>query len=179
MRGFIPVLAVVAFAGCADPAPTNDSLSAQGGLTGRSTTESAMGSVGLVREEAPPTVFNTQLLAENEPNGASTSESKGHAQVKVLADGTIEFTLTLNNKSDETFIQAHIHNAPAGVNGPIHWDFFLLPDPDLVGPHPSLRGIASPRAVAVLADLLANPDQYYVNVHSSNFQGGAVRGQLP
>ena len=175
MRRFIPVIAVAAFAGCADPAPTNDSLSAQGALTGQSTTSS----VALVREEAPPTVFNTELRAENEPNGASTSESKGTAQVKVLANGTIEFILILNNKSDETFIQAHIHHAPAGVNGPIHWDFFLLADPDLTGAHPSLRGVASPRAAAVLADLLANPDQYYVNVHSTNFQGGAVRGQLP
>ena len=71
-----------------------------------------------------------------------------------------KFTLTLNNKGGETFTQAHIHKASAGVNGPIHWDFFLLPDPDLTGPHPSLRGVASPRAVADLADLLANPDQY-------------------
>ena len=41
-----------------------------------------------------------------------------------------------------------------------------------------LRGIAVPRAEADIADLLANPDQYYVNVHSNLFGGGAVRGQL-
>ena len=175
MRRFIPVFAVVAFAGCADMAPTTESLSRQAELKDAA----VAGGVALATEEAPPIVYNTQLLAENEPDGASTSESKGHAQVKILPNGTIEFTLILNNKSDETFIQAHIHNAPAGVNGPIHWDFFLIADPDLVGPHPELRGIASPRAAAVLADLIAHPDQYYVNVHSSNFQGGAVRGQLP
>lgn len=166
MRGFIPVLAVLAFAACADPAPTN-------------VTQSEENSVAFSRRNKPDAVFHTQLRAENEPNGASTSESKGHAKVRILEDGTIEFVLRLNNKSDETFIQAHIHKAPAGVNGPIHWDFFLLADPSLTGPHPSLRGVASPRAAAVLADLLANPDQYYVNVHSSNFPGGAVRGQLP
>ena len=174
MRCVLPLLTIMAFAGCSDPAPTTDSLNSQAPDGDGITT-----GVALVRDEAPPTVFNTQLRAENEPNGTSTSESKGHAQVKVLADGTIEFTLTLNNKGDETFTQAHIHKAPAGVNGPIHWDFFLLPDPDLTGPHPSLRGIASPRAAAVLEDLLANPEQYYVNVHSVAFPGGALRGQLP
>ncbi len=175
MRRLIPVLTVIAFAGCADMAPTTESTNRQTSLKD----QSIAGNVALVAEEAPPIVYNTQLRAENEPNGASTTESLGHAQVKILANGTIEFTLILNNKSDETFIQSHIHHAPAGVNGPIFWDFFLLADPDLTGPHPELRGIASPRAAAVLADLIAHPDQYYVNVHSSNFPGGAVRGQLP
>ena len=171
----IPFCAVIALAACADAAPTTESASRNIELKDQATA----GGVAFASEEAPPIVYNTTLRAENEPGGTSTSESMGFAQVKILPTGTIEFYLTLNNKSDETFIQAHIHKAPAGTNGPIHWDFFLLADPDLVGPHPELRGVASPRAAAVLADLIANPDQYYVNVHSAAFQGGAVRGQLP
>ena len=170
----LPSLAVIALAACVDTAPTTESNGTNVELKGQATT----GNVAFASENAP-IVYNTTLRAENEPNGASTTESKGFAQVTIMPDGTIEFMLTLNNKSDETFIQAHIHKAPAGTNGPIHWDFFLLADPDLVGPHPELRGFASPRAVAVLADLIAHPDQYYVNVHSSAFPGGAVRGQLP
>jgi hypothetical protein len=170
----IPSLAVIALAACVDDAPTSE---ANGNAELKD--QATAGGVAFAREDAPPIVYNTTLRSENEPNGASTSESKGFAQVKILPSGTIEFRLTLNNKSDETFIQAHIHKAPAGTNGPIHWDFFLLADPDLVGPHPELSGVASPRAAAVLADLIANPDQYYVNVHSTAFPGGAVRGQLP
>ncbi|HEV8510181.1 MAG TPA: CHRD domain-containing protein [Gemmatimonadales bacterium] len=125
-------------------------------------------------------VFNVQLRSENEPNGASTSESKGPAQVKVFDDGTIEFTFTINNKSGETYTRAHIHKAPAGVNGPILWDFLEAGNPVAsISDQPSqLRGVARPRAAAVLADLLAHPDQYYVNVHSTVFPGGAMRGQL-
>jgi len=125
-------------------------------------------------------VFNVQLRAENEPNGASTSESKGHAQVMVLADGTIEFTFTINNKSGETYTRAHIHKAPVGANGPIHWDFLEagVPVPSVSDQPSQLRGVARARAAAVLSDLLANPDQYYVNVHSTVFPGGAMRGQL-
>jgi hypothetical protein len=137
-------------------------------------------SLAIGRDGAPPTVFNVELRAENEPNGASTSESKGHAQVSVLDDGTIEFLLTINNKSGETYNRAHIHKAPAGVNGPIHWDLLEAGDPVAsISDQPSqLRGTARPRTDADLADLLANPDQYYVNVHSVAFPGGSVRGQL-
>jgi hypothetical protein len=107
-------------------------------------------------------------------------KSKGPAQVKVFDDGTIEFTFTINNKSGETYTRAHIHKAPAGVNGPILWDFLEAGNPVAsISDQPSqLRGVARPRAAAVLADLLAHPDQYYVNVHSTVFPGGAMRGQL-
>lgn len=166
----VHVCAVLALAACADQTPTNIASNS-----------SRAPSFSSATEDAPPIVFNVVLRAENEPNGASTSESKGHAQVKVLPDNTIEFTFTINNKSGETYVAAHIHKAPAGVNGPIHWDFLQagIPVASVSGQPSQLRGVARPRAAAVLADLLANPAGYYVNVHSTRFPGGAVRGQLP
>jgi hypothetical protein len=165
----VHVCAVLAAAACVDQTPTN--------LTSSS---SPTPSFSAASEAAPPIVFNVELLSENEPNGASTSESKGHAQVKIFDDGTIEFTFTVNNKSGETYTRAHIHKAAAGVNGPILWDFLEAGNPVAsISDQPSqLRGVARPRAAAVLADLLAHPDQYYVNVHSTVFPGGAMRGQL-
>lgn len=166
----VHVCAILAVAACAD---VNTPPTA-------AVTNNQTPSFSLASDAAPPTVFNVQLRAENEPNGASTSESKGHAQVVVLQDGTMEFTFTVNNKSGETYTRAHIHKAPAGVNGPIHWDFLEAGNPVAsISDQPSqLRGVARPRAAAVLADLLAHPDQYYVNVHSTVFPGGAMRGQL-
>jgi hypothetical protein len=167
MRRFGSVVAVLGLIACADRTPTSV---AGGGET-----------VALLpASDRAPVVFNTQLRAENEPNAASTSESKGHAQVRIQPDGTIEFTIRLNNKDDETFTRAHIHKAPAGVNGPIHWDFHEPPsDSPFAGSHPSIQGVARPRAGANVRDLRANPEMYYVNVHSQVFPGGAVRGQLP
>lgn len=166
----VSVCAILAVAACVDQAPTNIA----------SNTDSIRTPSFSVTQEANPIVFNVTLLSENEPNGASTSESKGHAQVKVYEDGTMEFVFTVNNKSGETFTRSHIHKGAAGVNGPIHWDFLEPADPATsISDQPAqLRGIARPRAAAVLADLLANPSGYYVNVHSSAFPGGAVRGQL-
>jgi len=166
----VSVCAVLALAACVDQAGAPTSIASN-------TTRNPSFSV---TQEANPIVFNVQLRPENEPNGASTSESKGHAQVKVYDDGTIEFVFTVNNKSGETYTRSHIHKGVAGVNGPIHWDFLEPADPATsISDQPAqLRGIARPRAAAVLADLLANPSGYYVNVHSTVFPGGAMRGQL-
>ena len=168
MRSVSVCFAILAVAACSDVSTPAKNVAPSDGAS-------------LNRGGGLETVFNVQLRADQEPNGASTSESLGHAQVKILADGTMEFTFTINNKSDETFTRAHIHKAPAGVNGPIHWDFLEAgnPVPSVAGQPSQLRGVARARAAAVLADLLAHPDQYYVNVHSTAFPGGAVRGQLP
>jgi len=171
---FLPAIFVLV--GCADSAPTStDEHATHARVAGPLSSTPTLAGVSV-----PTHVFNTELRAEQEPNNASTSESKGHAQVKVLENGTLEFVLTINNKSDETFNRAHIHKAPAGVNGPIHWDFLEagVPVASIGGQPATLRGVAVARAAAVLSDLLANPDQYYVNVHSPTFPGGAVRGQL-
>ena len=165
----LAVCSALAVAACADLTPSSPA-----------TADAVEFSSFALASEGEPVVFNVTMRAENEPNGASTSESKGAAQVKVFADGTIEFLFTINNKSADTFTRAHIHTAAAGSNGPIHWDFLEAGNPVAsISDQPSqLRGVARPRAAAVVADLLANPSGYYVNVHSSAFPGGAVRGQV-
>ena len=165
----LAVYSALAVAACADLTPSSPE-----------TTDAVQLTSFALASEGEPVVFNVTMRAENEPNGASTSESKGAAQVKVFADGTIEFLFTINNKSGDTYTRAHIHKAAAGANGPIHWDFLEAGNPVAsISDQPSqLRGVARARTAAVVADLLANPSGYYVNVHSSAFPGGAVRGQV-
>lgn len=60
---------------------------------------------------------------------------------------------------------AHIHSGAAGVNGPVVVNFSgQLTGTDL--------------ADLDLANVLANPTNYYVNLHNSVYPGGALRGQL-
>lgn len=66
---------------------------------------------------------------------------------------------------------AHIHAAPAGVNGGV-----VVPlSPPTTGASSGCRENVDPALIQAIIDL---PENYYVNVHNAVFPGGAVRGQL-
>src|SRR6266536_296476 len=79
-------------------------------------------------------VLHAKLAATNETTG-STSIAKGHRLIKVRRDGTIGFKTQINNKGEETFVAGHIHQAPAGVAGPIVVPLFGPPDPPTSARH--------------------------------------------
>src|SRR5712691_2425949 len=66
---------------------------------------------------------------------------------------------------------AHIHQGATGVAGPV---IVTLAPPGSAGT--SSGCVATPRST-VLA-ILSNPAGYYVNVHTTDFPNGALRGQL-
>ena len=173
MKGCLIIAACTVAVACADsPLPSD---------AGRSPALSASDAV-------PATVFNTQLRSDLEVP-TSTSESKGHAQVKVFADGTIESQVIINNKGDESVRFGHIHHLnPGQPTGPVIW-WLSSPvgtDLDLTDRHIDIRQLAIFGANAhfashdeALAELLADPSSFYVNFHSDAFPGGFARGFLP
>jgi hypothetical protein len=85
-----------------------------------------------------------------------------------VGQATVCWELTVANIQPAA--AAHIHRAPAGVNGPV-----------VVGLTPPTTGSSSgctSAAPALIQDIIDNPEQYYVNVHNAEFPNGAVRGQL-
>jgi hypothetical protein len=119
-------------------------------------------------------VHNTRLAAANETTG-SISTAKGHAQIKVRNDGTIEWKVFVLNRGGETFIAGHVHIGPAGVAGPV-----VLPLH--TGAATTARQIRdrgeSSTSGTLGAAICANPANYYVNYHTTACPGGAIRGQL-
>jgi hypothetical protein len=175
MRHWYGLAVVVAVAACADQTPT-------GLVQARTAPSLSVGSDG-----APPIVFNTQMRSELE-FPLSTSDSKGHAQIKVLADGTIQSVVIINNKGDENVFFGHIHHlTPGQPTGPVIW---WLTNPvgtrlNLTDRHLEFRqeGIFSSNAhfashEEALDELLSDPGSFYVNFHSTLFPGGFARGFL-
>ena len=85
--------------------------------------------------------------------------------------------------------RGHIHEGAAGVNGGIVVPFFELrippADPGAPATDPRNDALESGRLQdcvagdpAVLARIVANPANFYVNVHNARFPGGALRCQL-
>ena len=139
-------------------------------------------------ELAPPLVFNTQMRSELEVP-TCVSESKGHAQIQILQDGTIQAAAKINNLGGETIRFGHIHHLNAGQGtGPIIW---WLTSPVGVNLQITDRQfdvrqdgifVANPHfatAELALAALLNDPESFYVNFHSDLCPGGFARGFLP
>jgi len=96
------------------------------------------------------------------------------------ADGTGGFTVTVDPETNDFCYSlwadkigkptmAHVHSGAAGASGP---PILTL----------EVTGKDNDECLAVdkekLDPIVANPAGYYVNVHTADFPGGAVRGQL-
>ena len=69
-------------------------------------------------------------------------------------------------------VASHIHQGAAGVAGPVVVPF------DKSDASGKISGCTENVDPALIDQILANPANYYVNVHTTDFPGGAVRGQL-
>jgi hypothetical protein len=122
------------------------------------------------------------LNGGNECNGASPPLCRhgdlggfGSAKVIFPAATVVCFGITVSGLST-TPILAHIHSGASGINGPI-----VVP---LIPPfrgNPGTSSACVSAAAATIAAIRADPakfSKFYVNVHTTAFPAGAIRGQL-
>jgi hypothetical protein len=118
--------------------------------------------------------LSTDLTGAEEAPGPGDPDATGTAQL-TLNQGTETVCYDLSWANiDGTVVAAHIHEAPAGVAGPVVVPLFV--GQSFAGTGSDSACVSSDRAL--IKDIRKNPTEYYVNVHSSVFPAGAIRGQL-
>ena len=126
---------------------------------------------------ASQTSLKTKLSGSEEvctdPTRCGDPDGFGHVKLDFDAEaGTICFKLTAKNVDPLT--AGHIHEAPEGVAGPVVVPLFESTE-GLTG---RIKDCVEGVDPALIEDILANPEDYYVNVHNPSFPEGAIRGQL-
>jgi len=146
----------------------------------------------LCAQTADIAYFRAVMLPSNEVP-ATTAQATGIADIVVhmvrdssgqVTNGTVDFLVRANFAADTMATGLHIHSGAAGVAGPVVIGTSLSAgapqalkaDGDTVRLPVQITGESS--ALSALRDLLVNPRQYYVNIHTPDFPGGAIRGQL-
>src|SRR4051795_13703223 len=120
--------------------------------------------------------FATTLSGAEEVDAAGVPnqgdpDGSGFAELTINRGlGEVCFDITVQDITLPAIL-AHIHNAAAGVNGAI---VVPLTAPDATG-HSSGCVNADRELVK---DITKHPENYYVNVHTTDFPSGALRGQL-
>jgi 3',5'-cyclic AMP phosphodiesterase CpdA len=103
----------------------------------------------------------------------TNSQATGAALVHI--NGTrLTFTVAIANPARETFTRGHIHTGAAGVNGPILVTLFEGSSDRRVFTQFESIQITAEQAAAICGNLAG----HYVNYHTTDNPGGAIRGQL-
>jgi hypothetical protein len=132
--------------------------------------------------------FRAHLSGREEVPPVDT-RAQGQAIFQLSEDGTeLHYMLIVANIQNVTM--AHIHLAPAGVNGPVvAWLYPAGPPPQLIPGRVNgvlargtitdadVVGLLAGTGVEGLLDAI-EAGNTYVNVHTSQFPPGEIRGQI-
>ena len=127
------------------------------------------------------------LVGGNEVNAAGTANQgdlngfgTATANITIVANaaggpptGTLCYGITVSGI--DTPVAAHIHQNRAGLNAPPLINFTQLPASGAAG---ASSGCVTGLSLTLVNQLRATPANFYVNVHTLLFPGGALRGQL-
>lgn len=133
--------------------------------------------------------FPLTMLPSNEvpPVTGLNASAAGSLWVAALRDrsgavtaATVIFDINTRFPGETRFTGLHIHDGKAGANGPVSINSGLrqTDSPTGFGNLWLPVNISAGQALASLNAMLINPENHYVNLHTSTHAGGAVRMQL-
>jgi hypothetical protein len=114
------------------------------------------------------------LCAHLEGAGDSSTDAldpvhQGDAVIR-LEKNAIRFSISAPGLA--TVTATHIHHGASGTYGPMFWEI----NSGYKGE--AIRGTAAGVPPGVIALIARDPSEYYVKLHTPEFPGGAIRGQL-
>ncbi len=136
--------------------------------------------------------FNQMTQAEENPPTGVPGTANSMTYVRIdrdstgnVASGAVSFNINYDMGSQQTFTGFHIHNGKIGVNGAVVINTGLSGTNPVVSPANGLGSInreveihAGDSSFDFLRGLVENPENYYVNIHTTQFGGGIIRSQL-
>ncbi len=152
---------------------------------------------GIIRGQLDLTEFNplvVQMSSANEIPAITNPQATGTASVTIfrsfdvfgmVTNGLAIFEVNYDLGGPATITGLHIHRGGADVNGPVLVNSGLSATTTVETPA-SGRGSftffidipVSAASLEFLSDFMENPGGFYLNLHTSQFPGGLIRGQL-
>jgi hypothetical protein len=118
--------------------------------------------------------LSTTLTGANEAPGPGDPNATGEADLR-LNQGQRRVCFDVSWADVDGVVSAgHIHIAPVGVPGPIVVPLFTG---SFTGSD-AISGCVEDVDRGLIKAIRKHPSAYYVNVHSTDFPDGAIRGQL-
>jgi hypothetical protein len=124
-------------------------------------------------------------LAEIDEQGeedAGDPDAKGSANLLQIDERTVCYGFMIQGAETPTAV--HVHKGLAGQNGPIVLPFDNVPKDETGAPagdpgaSSGCKEVKTQEEAEALRRIRRNPGNYYVNIHTTSFPDGAVRGQL-
>jgi hypothetical protein len=151
----------------------------------------AIGAAGCGSSSSTPTspsttkIFTVQLSALNEVPPITNAESTARGTAVITIDtvkNTVDFNVSLNSFPAGSAVNiAHIHgpNAPAGQTASVLVSTTLTAGTvQLTNGGGTFTFLQVPASAANIQAILAAPQNFYFNVHTTMNGTGAIRGQL-
>ena len=130
----------------------------------------ALSVTGAATAQAEELHLHANLVGGHELGGG---DDNGTGTVAIQLRSNTEVCASIIVSKINTPVAAHIHQGFAAANGPI---VVTLATPNAGNPGGSFVCAEIPSSLG--QEIRKNPSGFYVNIHTQDFGGGAIRGQL-